>query len=250
MTASDITTMLVQTLEQHGFRAVRHSQSITNGYGQKISLFEENGRALGALVVYHGKQGARYVTNELTEATADIVDRIAKAWAALAIETPIVTSAARSSIQLPPIPAGTVELWVDGACVPDADGLKFGWAYVIQRDGDELRRYASHVIEPYMAPHRNVAAELQAVIYGLEDCRLMSHRAVTVFYDYAGIQEWATGRWKTNTQMTQEYARFITHCPLRVTWQKVPAHSGVPMNELVDQLATGAAQASPEHHSV
>lgn len=78
----------------------------------------------------------------------------------------------------------------------------------------------------------------------------MGHQTVTVVYDYAGIEQWATGRWKANTRTTQEYVRFIADCPITITWQKVPAHSGIPMNELVDQLATGAAHASNEHHSV
>jgi ribonuclease HI len=101
-----------------------------------------------------------------------------------------------------------------------------------------------------MAVHRNVAAELQAVIHGLTHCRQMGHQTVTVFYDYAGIEQWAAGRWKANTRTTQEYVRFIADCPITITWQKVPAHSGIPMNELVDQLATGAAQASVEHYSL
>jgi len=51
----------------------------------------------------------------------------------------------------------------------------------------ELMRHASHVIKSYMAVHRNVAAELQAVIHGLtadgpSDChgllRLCRHRTV------------------------------------------------------------------------
>lgn len=245
MTASDISTILAPALEQQGFRAVRHPQPTPNGYGHKITLSEHNGQTLGALVIYRGKQGPRYVTNELTQATPEILDRIAQAWASLEMNAASGTPTRRSDRRAP-VPSGTIELWVDGACVQEADGLKFGWAFVIQQDGQELTRHASHVIEPYMAAHRNVAAELQAVIHGLEHCRLMGHGTVTVFYDYAGIEHWATGRWKANTRTTQEYIRFIAHCPLAITWRKVPAHRGVPMNELVDQLATGAAQASCE----
>ncbi|MBU6434714.1 MAG: reverse transcriptase-like protein [Nitrospirae bacterium] len=249
MTASDLSTILVPALEQHGFRAARHVQPTPNGYGHKITLSEHNGQMLGVLVIYHGKQGPRYVTNELTQATPEILDRIAQAWASLEMNAASTTPTRRSD-RLAPVPAGTIELWVDGACVQEADSLKFGWAFVIQQDGRELTRHASHVIKAYMAVHRNVAAELQAVIHGLTHCRQMGHQTVTVFYDYAGIEQWATGRWKANTRTTQEYVRFIADCPITITWQKVPAHSGIPMNELVDQLATGAAHASNEHHSV
>jgi hypothetical protein len=225
MTASDITAMLVPTLEQHGFRAVRHSQSITNGYGHKISLFEENGRALGALVVYRGKQGARYVTNELTEATADIVDHIAKAWAALAIEKPIVTSAARSSIQLPPIPAGTVELWVDGACLQEADSLK--------QDARELMRHASHVIKSYMAVHRNVAAELQAVIHGLTQSHIDQGRSALIADDQIGSTGPLPGRSGSRCNRGKAsptrprsslYGFWLPRRSGQPTWRSVPWH--------------------------
>ena len=249
MSATDIARHFVPALIEAGFRAELFPAPLPNGYGHKITLSDDETTALGVLIVYHGKKGSRYVTSELSSATPEILARIEQAWISLRHTSPVVE---RSATTDPPVrtPSGSIELWVDGACLSQPEGVKFGWAFVIQQDGQEVMRHASHFIESYMASHRNVAAELQAVIHGLNHCRRMGHDSVTVFYDYAGIEQWATGRWKANTRTTQEYVRFIADCPITITWQKVPAHSGVPMNELVDQLATGAAQASSEHHSL
>jgi ribonuclease HI len=249
MSATNIAQHFVPALIEAGFRAELFPAPLPNGYGHKITLSDDETTALGVLIVYHGKEGSRYVTSELSSATPEILARIEQAWISLRHTSSVVGRSATTAAPLR-TPWGSIELWVDGACLSQPEGVKFGWAFVIQQDGRELMRHASHVIKSYMAPHRNVAAELQAVIHGLTHCRQMGYQTVTVFYDYAGIEQWATRHWKANTQTTQEYVRFIANCPLTITWQKVPAHRGVPMNELVDQLATSAAHASNEHHSV
>ena len=244
MTAESIACQFIATLEQTGFRA-QLGQSIN--YGHKILLSSSAGIDYGALIVYVGKNGSRYVTNELRGTSDDLLSTIDTAWNnAVNTHDHADVSPSLPSATIPLSAPGSIELWVDGSCLQETDRLKFGWACVIQQDGRELYRHQSSRILPYMAPHRNVAAELQAVVHGLETCRLMGFSAVTVYFDYQGIGSWATGAWKANTQMTQEYAHFVAACPLTLTWQKVPAHSGVPMNELVDQLATSAAMQSTE----
>ena len=59
MTASDIATSLIPALRGQGFNAVRHPEPTPNGYGHKITLFEQAGPALGTLVIYAGKNGPR-----------------------------------------------------------------------------------------------------------------------------------------------------------------------------------------------
>ena len=247
MSATDIARQFVPALIQQGFRAELCSVPLPNSYGHKIALSDTHAAELGSLIVYHGRKGARYVTSELKSATPDVLARIDRAWISIGhISTP--DGGPITAGPSLPVPSGTIELWVDGACVQDSDGLRFGWACVIRQDGEEHYRHSSSQIHPYMAEHRNVAAELQAVLHGLQQCRRRGFTAVTVYYDYAGIEQWAIGRWKTNTRTTQDYARFFSDCPLAITWRKVPAHSGIAMNELVDQLATAAARASIERY--
>jgi ribonuclease HI len=254
MTATHIAQLLGPALRAQGFHAVVDAAPMPQGYGHKIALRLPNGHAIGSVVVYAGQKGPRLVTSELRQPSEDVLARISKAWRGIAI---LPFDEAVSQIEGIPTPAANpvtndtqIELWVDGACLARPDGFSFGWACLIQAQGQEVYRHASSAIAPYMAEHRNVAAELQAVMHGLETCRLRQYQAVTVFYDYTGIEQWATRRWKTNTRTTQEYATYVQTCPLRITWHKVPAHCGVPLNELVDSLATNAARTSSDRYQL
>lgn len=252
MTATQIAQLLGPALGAHGFHAYVAAWPMPNGYGHKIELLLPGGDSIGSVVVYAGTKGPTLVTTELKQPSADMLARIANAWRSIGMppakttETTLTSSA--PALEAPTSTEQDIELWVDGACLQQPDGLKFGWACVIRHKGQELYRHASSCILPYMVDHRNVASELQAVVHGLDTCRVMGYPAVTVFYDYTGIAEWAIGRWQAKTRLTQEYAAFIARCPLTITWRKVPAHSGIPMNDLVDTLATSAAKASFERY--
>ena len=246
MTASDIATSLIPALLGQGFNAVRHPEPTPNGYGHKITLFEQAGPALGTLIIYAGKNGPRYTTNELRNLTPQIQARLAQAWTDSGLLlTNATTPHHSSSVPTPVSPPNTVELWVDGACLQHPDGLKFGWACVIRENENEVYRHSSSQIPAHAADHRNVAAELQAVLHGLEECRRRGYHTITVYYDYTGIEAWATGQWRANTPATQAYAAYTHTYSSTIKWHKVTAHSGVLMNDLVDSLATAAARSAP-----
>ncbi len=250
MTASDIAIALTPALMRQGFKAVTHPNPTPNGHGHKITLFEQTGPALGTLVIYAGKSGPRYTTNELRSSTPDLLARLAQAWTDSGhghfAET--TNPHPSSSAPVPASSPNTIELWVDGACLQQPDGLKYGWAFVILEHGKEIYRHSSSQIPAHAYIHRNVAAELQAVLHGLEECRKRGYRSITVYYDYNGIEAWATGRWRANTPATQDYVAYTKTYLLPITWEKVAAHTGIPMNELVDTLATQAARESASQY--
>ena len=59
-----------------------------------------------------------------------------------------------------------------------------------------------------------------AVDQGIPECSL--------YYDYMGIEMWATKRWKRNNALTQQYAAFYDSIKnrVRVHFHKVAAHTG------------------------
>lgn len=247
MTATQIAQQLADALPTHILQAQIAPTTTTNGYGHKIALTLTDGSAIGWIVIYAGKQGPRYTTNELKLITPEILDAIRAAW--ITIESSAVMSAHPTMPDSPlTIPPGTIELWVDGACLEDPAGLRFGWAYVIRRDGKTLGEQSGNTIASHAIPYRNVAAEIQAVFAGLEDCVLRGASNVTIFHDYEGLEAWVTGRWNARNAYTQDYATAIRSLPIAITWRKVAAHSGVPLNELVDSLANSAASTSFERH--
>ncbi|ETS93801.1 viroplasmin family protein [Veillonella sp. AS16] len=89
----------------------------------------------------------------------------------------------------------------------------------------------------------NVAGELlaamhvmqYAVDHGIEECSL--------YYDYMGIEMWATKKWKRNNSLTQQYAEFYDSVKgaVNVHFHKVAAHTGDTYNEMADILAKKGA---------
>jgi ribonuclease HI len=144
-----------------------------------------------------------------------------------------------------PINPSIIQVWVDGACLQAPLGYRFGWAFVIQQADRELHRDSGSLLQRGAFEHRNVGAELEAATRALTWCHLNGYKQVTVYHDYEGIAAWPTGAWRTKTPSTREYARFIKALSLEIAWQKVPAHQGIAMNELVDQLANRAATDGP-----
>ena len=67
-------------------------------------------------------------------------------------------------------------------------------------------------------------------------------RELTILYDYMGIEQWATGKWKTNNPATQAYKDFMNpdHRKVDIKFEKVAAHTGIEGNEMADVMAKSA----------
>ena len=92
--------------------------------------------------------------------------------------------------------------------------------------------------------HHNVAGEILGAIKAFALAESLDAKALTLYHDYEGICAWATGTWRANYPMTKHYQalaqRFQENRTL--TFVKVKAHSGDPLNEKADQLAKMALQ--------
>lgn len=96
--------------------------------------------------------------------------------------------------------------------------------------------------QPEMSSMRNVAGEIAGSIAAVLKAEELGLQEITMFYDYKGIEQWATGSWQTNKKTTQEYAQFMQSYERRVNvvFQHVKGHSGVEGNELADVMAKTA----------
>lgn len=130
-------------------------------------------------------------------------------------------------------PAQGYEIYVDGSFARGTTG----YGAVILKDGRVVEELFGGVDSAEVAGTHQIAGELAAVKEALKWCLQHSINEVSIYYDYLGIEKWAAGKWKTNQPLTQQYARFVRDCPVRIHWHKVDSHTGNRWNDRADALA-------------
>ncbi len=141
------------------------------------------------------------------------------------------------------ISSSNIEVWVDGSCFTQGDGsLRLGWGVLIKKNGEEIHRDKGNDIPQAALNHRNVAGEIFAILKAIKWCQSQEITEMTIYFDYQGLEHWATGFWRAKLPFTQAYAQAVNESGITIHWVKVKAHSGNPENDLVDQLAKEGAR--------
>lgn len=96
--------------------------------------------------------------------------------------------------------------------------------------------------EEEMASMRNVAGEILGSMAAVEKALELGLSQITIYYDYMGIEMWATGGWKRNKTGTIAYYDYMQSVKdrIQITFVKVKGHSGIEGNEEADRLAKEA----------
>ena len=86
---------------------------------------------------------------------------------------------------------------------------------------------------------RNVAGEIVAAQKVVEKALKLHMEELTIYYDYMGIEKWAKKEWKRNKKWTIDYCEKMQEYmkKIKLSFVKVEAHTGVELNEKVDELA-------------
>lgn len=130
------------------------------------------------------------------------------------------------------------QAYVDGSFIDSS----IGYGSVILNRGEPTAELCGKVDDPDAFSSRQVGGEIKAVIETLEWCKKNDIKEITIFFDFRNIEKWATGEFKTNTPMTQEYKRYIDSCGIRIDWHKVESHTGIALNDRADELAKMGAR--------
>lgn len=130
--------------------------------------------------------------------------------------------------------------YVDGSFSKELGKYAFG-CVLIKPDGDIIRE-SGNGDNPESLELRNVTGEMLGAMYAVKWSEVNGYSAVKICYDYMGIEMWATGGWKANKILTQKYAAFMkdSGSRIRITFQKIAAHTGDKYNEEADKLAKAA----------
>ncbi|MEK4974634.1 ribonuclease H family protein [Niallia sp. FSL R7-0648] len=132
-----------------------------------------------------------------------------------------------------------LQAYIDGSF--DNDKKYYSYASIIFFENKRIE-IAEADNNPEIVEQRNVAGEVKAIMSVVKFALENNVKSIEVYYDYAGIEKWATKEWKAKNKFTQGYVEFIDKYKdvLDIQFNKVKSHSGDEYNDQVDALAKEA----------
>jgi ribonuclease HI len=238
------------------FYAVRHGRDPVSGEPVRnriLTSWEET----SALV--HGAPGARYA-GFATEAEArEWLGAPADSTASQSKDDKLAqgrrsTKAADNRKKVKPAetvnhPADVLCCYVDGSfneMLPN-----YGYGLVCVCNGEIVHSAGGAGRNGEAISMRQIAGELLGAMQGLLFALRAGYEKVVILHDYLGVANHATGAWKRTNPFSVTYYKwmqdfFAAHPSLCVSFEKVPAHSGLLYNELADVLAKRSVGMAPE----
>ena len=127
--------------------------------------------------------------------------------------------------------------YVDGSY--NVKTKEYGYGCVFIKEQQVIGELYGKGINEEYASMRNVAGEILGCVVAINFALEKGYNEIGIYYDYEGIEKWATGSWQANTSGTQAYVKKMNALKnkIHITFIKVLAHSGDLYNERADLLA-------------
>lgn len=190
--------------------------------GNKTGIFSTWEECQEATKGYTNAEFKGFITNEEAQAYMDDKD--------IVMENDII----------PRLKENRVVAFTDGS-YDDKKAYYGSGVYLFLPDGTN-KEISIKGNNPNFVNERNIAGEVIAVFNAVDWALSNGYDKLTIFYDLQGIGEWACGNWKTNTNCSQFFKKFILDKKdiLDIEFQKVKGHSNNIYNNKADNLAKGA----------
>lgn len=128
--------------------------------------------------------------------------------------------------------------FVDGSFNPSTKCYGFG--VFIQANGQTYPMVGSSLDndDSGKSRMRNVAGEIDGAMAAVKKAEKLGLSELKMYYDYAGIEHWATD-WSANNEYTKAYKAFMQSPDrtCKISFEHVKGHTGIEGNEIVDAMA-------------
>ncbi|WP_255301411.1 RNase H family protein [Bacillus pseudomycoides] len=130
-----------------------------------------------------------------------------------------------------------IEVYIDESYNMKRKIAGYGLVMIVQNQA-YLKDFSAYPYSDVTATH-NVGAELMGARRAVELALANGWKHMILYYDYTGIENFATKSWRAKNPQTQEYQDFMQKYMRNINIQfiKVKAHSGNEFNDLADRLA-------------
>lgn len=120
----------------------------------------------------------------------------------------------------------------------------YSYAGIVFLNNSERIEFAYADSNSNLIDLRNVAGEIKAAMYVVDLAIKNNAKSIDIYYDYAGIENWANKSWKAKNPFTQKYVDYIDFAKSKIdiNFIKVKSHSGNKYNDEVDLLAKEAIE--------
>lgn len=195
--------------------------------------------------IYHSWEETKAEVHGYPNASYQSFKNLADAQAFIGDHPKIKEVQPETSTTAEPSSTDTVIAYVDGSFEKSSQRYSFG-AVLIQ--DDQVIQTLSRVGDnPKYQGSWQIAGEVFGALHAIQWAIENNFKKIILHYDYLGIEKWALGEWRTNKDVSKDYAASFQQLAskIEVEFVKVKAHSGIKYNEMVDQMAKDALKESP-----